>query len=89
MIDNHSDVHVGLLKVSGIIHKTVQILVKKTGSSLVFHASTILSTKSIHSQIFWFILSKRIIQFLITIQNKATRPINHGKERGCQNNVNQ
>jgi hypothetical protein len=52
MIDNQSEVHVGLLSVSGIIHKTVHTLVKNTGSSLVFHASIILSTNSIPSALF-------------------------------------
>jgi hypothetical protein len=85
IIESHNDVHVGLERVRGIIQRTVQIEVKNTGSKRVFTASIILSLNSISSFIFAFILSKRIIQFLTTIQNNATSQINQGNESGCQN----
>ena len=88
IIDNHNEVQVGLDKVSGTIPKTVHIDVNNTGSNLDIQASAIASLNSIFSLKFKFILSKRIIQFLTTIQNNATNQINPGKLKGCPNNVN-
>ncbi len=89
IIDNQRDVQVGLDRVNGIIHNTVHIEVKNTGSNLVLTASIILSLKGISSFILAFILSKSIIQFLTTIQNNATSHISHGNESGCQKITNQ
>jgi hypothetical protein len=89
IIDKPNGIQSGFERVSGIIHKIVQIEVKTTGSSLDIQASTIASLNGIFSSKFWFILSNKIIPFLTTIQNKATIPIIHGKERGCPKSVNQ
>ena len=88
IIERPREVHIGFDKVRGIIPKTVQKDVRNTGSNLVLTASIILSLNSIPSFILTFISSKRIIQFLTTIQNKATSQTNHGKESGWLNNVN-
>ena len=52
MIESHKEVQVGLLSVSGIIPKTVQTEVSKTGSNLLIQASTIASLKGIFSSKF-------------------------------------
>ena len=89
IIDNQRDVQVGFETVNGIIQSTVQMEVRNTGSKRVLTASMMLSLNSIHSFIFAFILSKRIIQFLTTIQNNATNQISPGNERGCPNMTSQ
>ncbi|MFA6089554.1 MAG: hypothetical protein WC755_06845 [Candidatus Woesearchaeota archaeon] len=82
IIDKPREVQVGLDRVSGIIHNTVHIEVRNTGSKRVFTASIILSLNSIFSFILAFILSNKIIQLRTTIQNNATSHIRPGKDNG-------